>query len=712
MNKKILSCALVAAMLASSVGAMGVSAANDDAYAKYTPKSAMAVNDGTVNLTTVYTGTYEDALAEDMDKADFYYLFDYEVKDQDVVSYDDVVEAIDLAITKGDVTGSDDEGEVANSEGTKNTYWTAAIEKIKAYYNVSSDKLVVEQAATRNDMSDTRKEITDMFNKQLDIAEELKADADAGYYDTGAGSDWAYFSTGTLIQDMVDAKGLTASNSLLVYLASEGERVFAELSMTSNWEDKYTERYNEVSSWAASDYSDKNYRKIERLLEDAEDEASAGTEKGYKSAYDILAGAYEVETETPDYADLKTAVEALFDGVSPKPGVYAGDDDCTYKAADYKDSKGNLSDEWYEFAGYVDKENSENNITGAYQNAYEIYIQCKYSSTRKYVGQSRVDKALEELNDAILALDPNYTTANWVTVMLEDALDAANEVVEDDYRTTSSYWKTFVKDKEYIEKLLEQDNIKQSTAESAVANLLGDDMDASKVDTSSSKKAGSLADLSKCKLSIPTATKNDLKDAMDEAKDLLKDKTGKTATQIANLQKAYDDASELTTSKNTISEYENATTELNKAITAYKQAQGWYKGTDGLWYYGKEDTVAKGWLNVNGVWYLLDSETGAMKTGWQQVNGTWYYLDASGAMKTGWLNLNGTYYYLESWGGMATGWKNVNGSWYYLQPSGAMLANGWYWINGKCYYFYNWGGMAANTTIGGYTVDASGAWVK
>jgi glucan-binding YG repeat protein len=60
-----------------------------------------------------------------------------------------------------------------------------------------------------------------------------------------------------------------------------------------------------------------------------------------------------------------------------------------------------------------------------------------------------------------------------------------------------------------------------------------------------------------------------------------------------------------------------------------------------------------------------------MATGWQNIGGIWYYLNASGAMKTGWLNDNGT--------------------WYYLAGSGAMLAN---------------------TTVDGYVLGNSGAWIR
>ena len=224
---------------------------------------------------------------------------------------------------------------------------------------------------------------------------------------------------------------------------------------------------------------------------------------------------------------------------------------------------------------------------------------------------------------------------------------------------------------------------------------------------------GTYGELSKCKLSVPSATRNELRDKINEAKDLLKDKTGKTSTQISELQTALADAEDITTA-NTISQYETAIADLDAAMTNYNHPQGWYQA-NGAWYYGREDANVTGWLNVSGTWYYLDpANDGRMMTGWQQIGGTWYYLKDTGAMATGWLNLNGTYYYLESWGGMATGWKSVNGSWYYLDPAqgGKMLANGWYWISGKCYYFYNWGGMAANTTINGYTVDATGAWVR
>ncbi|WP_297417395.1 N-acetylmuramoyl-L-alanine amidase family protein [Clostridium sp.] len=119
---------------------------------------------------------------------------------------------------------------------------------------------------------------------------------------------------------------------------------------------------------------------------------------------------------------------------------------------------------------------------------------------------------------------------------------------------------------------------------------------------------------------------------------------------------------------------------------------GWDKQADGTWnfYDATGAKVANNWVNVGGVWYFLKAD-GVMATGWQQVNGAWYFLQPSGAMATGWVNDNGTWYYLQSSGAMKTGWLNDNGTWYYLNASGAMLAN---------------------TTVDGYVLGASGAWIQ
>lgn len=177
---------------------------------------------------------------------------------------------------------------------------------------------------------------------------------------------------------------------------------------------------------------------------------------------------------------------------------------------------------------------------------------------------------------------------------------------------------------------------------------------------------------------------------------------------------------------------------------------------NGTWYYfDGSGKMVTGWVNMNGTWYYYAPGNGGMYgQGWHWINGKCYYMYASGAMaantwigndyvdgsgawvpgyaraswiksgnrwwyrhsdgsytRSGWELINGTWYHFDGSGWMQTGWLNLNGTWYYLAPSGAMYGQGWHWINGKCYYMYASGAMAANTRIGGYYVDGSGAWI-
>lgn len=99
--------------------------------------------------------------------------------------------------------------------------------------------------------------------------------------------------------------------------------------------------------------------------------------------------------------------------------------------------------------------------------------------------------------------------------------------------------------------------------------------------------------------------------------------------------------------------------------------RGWVFGQDAKWYYYKED--------------------GTKAVGWYKDGNTWYYLNVNGDMKNGWLLSNGAWYYLKESGAMATGWINDGGTWYYLNAAGAMLSN---------------------TTVNGYKLGPTGAWIK
>ncbi|MBN1072353.1 cell wall-binding protein [Clostridium botulinum] len=118
----------------------------------------------------------------------------------------------------------------------------------------------------------------------------------------------------------------------------------------------------------------------------------------------------------------------------------------------------------------------------------------------------------------------------------------------------------------------------------------------------------------------------------------------------------------------------------------------------GAWHcFDANGYMRKGWFSSNGNWYYLNQYSGQMQTGWSYINGQWYYLNpysdgTRGAMKTGWINNNGTWYYLNPQSGeMKTGWINDNGTWYYCDWSGQMLRN---------------------TTVNGYRLASSGAWIR
>lgn len=70
-----------------------------------------------------------------------------------------------------------------------------------------------------------------------------------------------------------------------------------------------------------------------------------------------------------------------------------------------------------------------------------------------------------------------------------------------------------------------------------------------------------------------------------------------------------------------------------------KPVAGWYWSSAAqVWFYTDSDGVLqRGWRFIDGRWYHLDNESGAMNTGWfLDDDGTWYYLMSSGQMVNGW----------------------------------------------------------------------------
>ena len=122
------------------------------------------------------------------------------------------------------------------------------------------------------------------------------------------------------------------------------------------------------------------------------------------------------------------------------------------------------------------------------------------------------------------------------------------------------------------------------------------------------------------------------------------------------------------------------------------------------------NVVKDQWVQEEAGWKYYASNQAV--SGWKQVDGKWYFFNAEGVMQKWWVKDGNTWYYLNGSGEMQTGWLQDGGKWYYLENSGAMKASQWFTVGGKWYYVDGSGALAVNTTVGGYTVNGNGEWVK
>lgn len=723
-KQRILALALAAATATSMFG--GFSASATVAVGSYDEKFNDQLTNTTVTTKTiatisndienVWTGTVQEALDEGKDPATLIFLDNYQdqrAKSGSPISYSALETAINNAIDEGIDDLSQDAADPMAKEAIKalNSFFTG----------VGTNDATLESAVTSATVDNANISGTARGDIIYTFAKDQKAvaDLDFDYYDE---DDVAGYNLAKFKQAFAGA-GQTNSTVYLQFLSSEYNRFFGEnglVSQTSTVEEQYDALLEKALALNEDDYSTDAWIDVQSYIQKAEAKAADGK---YKDGIALLKSALTVKGNAPKTADLKTALSGIltsssifnsqvatakgqitddnllggfidwdtYKGKTLNVGVYAGDDNCQYKKNDYKEN------EWNDLAGIgtVVVEDSDKFMVGAYRNALYTYAAATKASTKNFVSQTAVDEALALLDEALMALDPTYVSSNWATVKMQEALDAADAIVETDYRTSSKYYKDFVAAKEYVEKLLAADNVKDDTASKAADDL---------------KTAQK--NLKNCALPVSSSIKNDLKASVKEAKELLEDKTGKSAAQIIALQDAVKVAEDKDGELDLISEYEAAQKALDAAITGYNHPQGWYQ-KDGKWYYGKDDKDLTGWIVDNGKDYYLNAD-GSMAKGWVKSDrGYWYWMSDSGAMvKSSWVYTGNKWYYMQANGIMATGWANINGTWYYLNPNGDMVSNGWYWIGGKCYYFYASGAMAANTTIDGYKVDASGAWVK
>ncbi len=135
-------------------------------------------------------------------------------------------------------------------------------------------------------------------------------------------------------------------------------------------------------------------------------------------------------------------------------------------------------------------------------------------------------------------------------------------------------------------------------------------------------------------------------------------------------------------------------------------AADWQDALTGGRVYISEEGLAKGWQQVNGVWYSFDETNGLQQTGWQTRTATGkqlkYYYDTDGTAMTGWKTVDGASRYFLADGQMATGFTTVGEDLYYFDASGVM-ATGVKTIDGVRYSFGTDGKIAT-----GWNTDTDG----
>ena len=135
---------------------------------------------------------------------------------------------------------------------------------------------------------------------------------------------------------------------------------------------------------------------------------------------------------------------------------------------------------------------------------------------------------------------------------------------------------------------------------------------------------------------------------------------------------------------------------------------GWWYNADGSWSYPYQGS----WKQNSVGWWFEDESGWYPTSAWMKIDGYWYYFDANGYMEAGCYRDG---YWLSSSGAMDEqykgNWRSDSNGWWFEDISGWYPTSRWLKIDGAWYYFYSDGYMAANTTVDGYKVNASGAWV-
>ena len=138
---------------------------------------------------------------------------------------------------------------------------------------------------------------------------------------------------------------------------------------------------------------------------------------------------------------------------------------------------------------------------------------------------------------------------------------------------------------------------------------------------------------------------------------------------------------------------------------------GWYKETDGSYYYAASNgKLVKGFYKPDSYYRYFRKSDCKLVTGWQTINGHKYYFKKTNGIRyddiilksssgkryyfesdgklasSKWITKNSAHYYAKSDGVLASGWLTVDGKKYYMNPSTCERESGWVTVDGEKYY--------------------------
>ena len=111
------------------------------------------------------------------------------------------------------------------------------------------------------------------------------------------------------------------------------------------------------------------------------------------------------------------------------------------------------------------------------------------------------------------------------------------------------------------------------------------------------------------------------------------------------------------------------------------------------YYFYSDHTLAYGWIEVNGVRFHFDEETGRKSTGWQTIDGKRYYFGETGAAAVGEFRYGEEYdpdkveYMFGSDGALSDGVIKINGEVRCKGEDGEWITSDFHTEKGKTYYF-------------------------